>query len=283
MRRSVVAMVVVGVAGCALDTRIDDGEVVYRRGTVEPSAEERAAIEAGTAQLVAQRPSLVYGGVINVWFHVIARGTGVSNGELTFDMIWNQMQVLDNAYGPIGFVFRLAEIDVTYNATWFHAGAGSVYEDQIKQALHHEPQSADSLNIYTWEPTGGQLGWSTYPWQYAARPYYDGVVLLYSSLPGGSAAPYNLGDNAVHEIGHWFGLYNTFENGCRKPGDYVSDTPAEESGAFGCPTGRDTCHGPGVDPIQNFMDFSDDSCMDRFTPGQGDRANAQYNAYRYTP
>ena len=108
----------------------------------------------------------------------------------------------------------------------------------------------------------------------------DGCVNLADSLPGGSAAPYNEGATATHEVGHWLGLYHVFQGGCTGAGDQVSDTPPQGTATSGCPVGKDTCSGGGVDSIHNWMDYSTDACMDRFTTGQNTRANALYSQLR---
>ena len=109
----------------------------------------------------------------------------------------------------------------------------------------------------------------------------DRVVVLYSTFGRNAPlAPFDLGRTGTHEVGHYLGLDHTFANGGSSPGDQVADTPAEASPAYGCPVGRDTCSSAGVDPIFNYMDYTDDSCMDEFTSGQTTRMQNQVATYK---
>jgi hypothetical protein len=221
----------------------------------------------------------VTGGTISVYVHVINKGSSVSDGNVPDAQISDQIAVLNGAFGGYGWTFNLASVDRTTNAKWYVAGPGSSNEKRMKSALHKG--TADDLNIYASNPSGGYLGWATFPWSYKSKPTQDGVVVLNASLPGGSAAPYDQGDTATHEVGHWMGLYHTFQGGCSSTGDYVSDTPAEREPAYGCPEGRDTCTAPGTDPVHNFMDYSEDACMTEFTAGQDGRMDSMFGQYRY--
>jgi hypothetical protein len=248
-------------------------------GVRHPSIAERDAIEAEVANRMAIRGGSlnVTGGSINVYFHVITNTSGA--GNVSDSALSAQLDVLNAAFGPWGWSFTHAGTTRTANNSWFTAGPSTTAEAQMKNTLR--VGTADDLNIYLNSPGGGLLGWATFPSSYSSRPKDDGVVILFSSVPGGSAAPYNLGDTATHEVGHWMGLYHTFQGGCNKKGDLVSDTPPERSSAFGCPIGRDTCRGGGLDPIENFMDYTDDACMDEFTAGQDARMDAQFTTYRF--
>ena len=258
-----------------------DGALAYghRCAAVDeaPAGAVRTPAEGVDAWLAANAGSgdLQRAVAIPVAFHVVYSG---SAGNVSDSQINAQINVLNAAYASAGYSFYLSKVTRTNNRTWFNLRQGSSTENKMKSALRVSP--ATTLNIYSANPGQGLLGWATFPWMYAANDYRHGVVLLYSSLPGGSAAPYNLGDTGTHEVGHYMGLYHTFQGGCSGNGDYVSDTPAEASPAYGCPGGRDTCAGGGLDPITNFMDYTDDACMNTFSNGQVARMQWAQSTYR---
>lgn len=262
--------------------QVKNGQRIERFCPVRPSAEQQKHMEADfsfrRSVFGAVAPAST-GGVIDVYFHVIMDSNG--DGGARASQIDRQIRVLNGAFNQWGWVFNLVAVDYTANDAWYTAGYGSREERELKTALRQG--SGDDLNIYVNNMGGGLLGWATFPSSYQGQPDMDGVMLLTDSLPGGDAAPYNRGDTATHEVGHWMGLYHTFQGGCSKNNDYVADTPAERGPAFGCPVGRDSCTGdryPGLDPVENFMDYTDDACMDTFTALQDGRMDEQFSAYR---
>jgi len=248
----------------------------------EPTHEEVALMEADfAAKKVESFGTLA--ATIPVYFHVIQQDTTLSGGNVPASQITAQINVLNTAYSGSGLTFTLAGTEHTTNSNWFNTvGPSGSAQTQMKSALRKG--GANALNVYTVGFNSGSgaglLGYSTFPSSYSGNPTDDGVVILYSSLPGGTAVPYDLGQTLTHEAGHWLGLFHTFQGGCTGSGDSVSDTPAEASSAFGCPTGRDTCSTTGVDPIHNFMDYTDDACMNQFTAGQIARIKSQILTYR---
>ena len=215
---------------------------------------------------------------VPVYVHVMAATDGT--GDVTHRRSTPQIAVLNNTFAGgedsdaahTSFTFTLAGVDRFYNNTWHKDGASTKYRTATRQG------GANALNI--WLVNFKYLGIAQFPWDYARNPGTDGVRVHFGSLPGGPIQNYNLGETATHEVGHWLGLYHTFQGGCTALNDEVADTPAQSSSTNGCPEGRDSCSLPGLDPIHNYMDYSYDTCYNQFTPGQSTRMDDMWAAYR---
>ncbi|WP_344192661.1 zinc metalloprotease [Acrocarpospora corrugata] len=244
----------------------------------EPDAAELARVEGELRERLSSR---VVAAQIDVpiWVHVLTDGQrGASDSAVK-----GQVATLNTAYGggfggtDTGIRFVLKGITRTRNQAWFRDPLG--HEEPMKTLLRRG--GGETLNLFVGQLSELVLGYATYPHWFPDTPRLDGVVIDWRSLPGGALRNFDRGFTGVHEIGHWFGLLHTFENGCEAPGDSVDDTPAEGHPTDGCPSAKDSCPGiPGTDPIHNYMDYSFDRCMSEFTPGQSERMRQMWTAYR---
>jgi len=249
-------------------------------GSPTPTADEMHAVQRQVDHwLRTYGQTAAVGGQIKVAFHVIY---GRNNeGNIPQSQVQAQVDHLNTTFAGTGYTFVLASTDRTFNAQWFTMTPQTNKETQAKNALAISP--ATRLNLYTCKPGQNLLGWAYYPNSFPETDKRHGVVVHYGSVPGGYMSAYNQGDTATHEVGHYLGLYHTFQGGCVAPGDYVDDTPYEATAYTGnqCSLVRDTCPSqPGNDPITNYMDYSYDVCLTNFTAGQDARMDAIVPVYR---
>lgn len=140
------------------------------------------------------------------------------------------------------------------------------------------------LNLWTCNIGTDILGYATFPGGSASL---DGVVIGYNyfGTVGTLTAPYNKGRTATHEVGHWLWLYHIWgdDNGSCGGSDLIGDTPNQASEFYGCPgyPQLDACSSvsPGV-MFMNYMDYTDDACMNLFTQGQLVRINSALDGPR---
>lgn len=105
----------------------------------------------------------------------------------------------------------------------------------------------------------------------------DGLVMRHDAFgsreiwPTGTygGTKYDKGRTATHEIGHWAGLRHIWgDASCGN--DFCADTPTAHDANYGCPSVVD-CNGSGNEMVENYMDYTDDSCMNIFTLDQKNR------------
>lgn len=168
-----------------------------------------------------------------------------------------QIEVLNDDYSKAGISFKHANTSRTVKTEWAYDEGEMPMKRKLRQGDYK------ALNIYyITEPSKKALGYSTYPQRNATKGthdfYQDGCVILASTVPGGKEEGYNLGRTTTHEVGHWFGLFHTFQGGCEGEGDHVDDTAPQADATQGCPDkAPNSCPGKeGVDNVHNFMDYA---------------------------
>lgn len=133
--------------------------------------------------------------------------------------------------------------------------------------------AGDYMNIWVGDISNGILGYAQFPGGPAAT---DGVVIDYAyyGTIGTATAPFDLGRTATHEVGHWLNLRHIWGDGPCSADDFVTDTPNSDGANYGCALGSVSCS--STDMVQNYMDYSDDACMNLFTDGQKSRMRALF-------
>lgn len=236
--------------------------------------------------------------------HVIHNGQAVGNGpNITAAQVNSQFDVLNEDFRRMGagyndhpdgadiFIeFIPATHDPEGNALpepgihryngGQNAWGGSAVETSLKPTTIWDPERYFNIWVVNF---GGDLddvlGYAQFPslsglnglLEDEGAANTDGVIMGYQyfGTTGAAEAPFNGGRTTTHEVGHWLGLRHIWGDGDCNVDDYCADTPNAGEPNFDCPTGTDSCpNSPGADMIENYMDYTDDACMNIFTNDQ---------------
>ena len=259
-------------------------------------AQRMQSIEAFTQRFVQQQDGDEARAVITipVVVHVVYR-TATEN--ISDAQIQSQIDVLnadfrrlnsdaDNTWSQAADVeveFCLASVDPSGNATTgITRTSTTVTSHGTDNSVKFNSQGGKDawpagsyLNMWVCNIGGSILGYAQFPGGAAAT---DGVVMdyRYFGTIGTATAPFNLGRTATHEVGHWLNLRHIWGDGNCSVDDFVTDTPTSDAPNYGCAIGHVSCS--SVDMVQNYMDYSDDACMNLFTAGQKTRMRALFAA-----
>ncbi|EAU87488.2 metalloprotease [Coprinopsis cinerea okayama7 len=260
-------------------------EVSERCGNDHIDAATKAHMEADFKSRRVPPPSDVSSvsraGPINVFWHVVSNDETPEGGNVPDSAIDEQMDVLNTAYQGTGLQFQLINVSRTVEPDW---SAGALTDTPLSFEMKAALRKGGGADLNIWS-CGGLLGYATFPVNLTKEPEKDGVVIRFTTLPGGSSTNFNLGHTLTHEVGHWVGLYHVFEDhSCTGDGDEVDDTPPQSTSTSGCPDTKNSCgageEGDLPDSIHNYMDYSHDRCMCEFTNGQVERMHDQLATYR---
>ena len=302
---SFVALSMIGVSAQAQSIRCSTMENLERLKLADPTLESRMAkIEKQSQDIISKSAgdgSLEVASIINipVVVHVLYK-TAAQN--ISTAQIQSQIDVLnedfrrlnaDKVNTPSGFASGAADAEITFclasvdpngaATTGIIRKSTTVSSFSDNDGAKHSSYGGDNawpsdsyLNIWVCNLGGGLLGYAQFPGGPAST---DGVVINYNHFGRGFAAdaPYDKGRTATHEVGHWLNLRHIWgDANCGS--DLVNDTPTQQTSNYGCPsfpsiTCSNTANG---DQFMNYMDYTDDACMNMFSLGQKSRMKSLF-------
>jgi hypothetical protein len=242
---------------------------------------------------------------IPVVVHVIHNGESTGSGiNISDQQIQSQIQVLNDDFnrknsdasntpsdflsvaGSIYIEFVLAKRDpdglASNGIVRVNGGKSSwgINEEKVFKALSYWP-AEDYLNIWVLNLSGSDIGYASFPVSNLAGlenitddRLNDGVIIDYKAFGSTDYGSFNLetrfnkGRTTTHEVGHFLGLRHIWGDGnsCSAT-DYVADTPAQIGETTGCPV-HPIVECTTAKMFQNYMDYTDDTCMNLFSIGQ---------------
>jgi len=229
-----------------------------------------------------------------VVFHIVHTGAGEEN-NISDDQVWSQVDVLNEEFAESKIQFCLAARDPEGNPTdGITRFDGSIWKAYVAEGISNgnDPDAMDQENLKEavgcWDPyeyiniyvvneiNGNDGGWGIQGFAYLGPTgdCRDGIVVLYNTVGtvGVQKPGRELGFTTVHEMGHHLSLWHTFSNSndceetnCESQGDQVCDTPPTlENSQCTSPSCPDAL-------VENFMDYTPETCKNSFTVGQAER------------
>lgn len=274
--------------------RAEDPGYATRMEAIESFTQEYVSNNAGGTRATVTIPVVVHVVYNNATENISDAQILSQIDVLNDDFRRNNADAVFTAAGFLGVAadteieFCLASVDPSGNPTTGITRTSTTKtsfstDDKVKQTSQGGIDAWDRdsyLNLWVCDLSGGLLGYAQFPGGAAST---DGVVCDYQYFGtiGTATAPFDLGRTATHEVGHWLNLRHIWgDDGTSCAGsDLVADTPNQADETYGCPsTTRISCsNGPNGDMYQNYMDYTDDACMNIFTSGQKTRMQALFS------
>ncbi|EWZ79867.1 hypothetical protein FOWG_16029 [Fusarium oxysporum f. sp. lycopersici MN25] len=228
---------------------------------------------------------------ISTYLHVVESEDKA--GFVTGKMLEGQIKVLNETFAPHGIQFVVKNVTHTLDTKWASATRLREKDLALRQVNYEELNIYFETGLMTTE--GSVIVICSLPVEDPVNTgingtswaIYDSCHVSPGTMPGGPGVPWISRDDdkdktTTHEVGHWFGLFQTFGGySCTGDGDFIDDTPAILEASVGCPKGADSCPDrPGLDPIHNYMDYSSHDCINEFTPLQEERMYRSFKTLR---